>query len=239
MIEYCDFDQQHTVQTENGNLRPDMIVKLPNHKTIVVDSKAPLSAYLESLEAETDELRSERLEHHASQIRKHVDGLSSKAYWSQIDCTPEFVVMFIPGEVFFSAALEKDPELIEYGVNNKVIIATPTSLIAVLKSVAYGWSQEHIAEHAQEVKDLGIELYDRTLIFAENFVKCGKDLSKTIESYNKAAGSLESRLLVTTRRFKELEVTNEKEIEGPDKISKMVKNIQVKELKKGDDTLDS
>lgn len=212
MVDRCDFSQQQSVETDNGRLRPDMRIYLPGGKIIVVDAKAPLQAYLEALEAPTDELRIAKLKEHARQVRDHMAKLSAKNYWEHLQPTPEFVVMFLPGEAFFSAALEQDPSLIEQGVNQHVILATPTTLIALLRAVAYGWRQEQIAENAQRIADLGKDLYERMGTMAEHIEDIGGDLHKAVGSYNKAIGSLERMVLPAARRFKELGVGGKKEI---------------------------
>ena len=212
MIERCDYSQQETVYSDNGRLRPDMRVQLPGGKTIVVDAKAPLQAYLEALEATTDESRMAKLKEHARQVHDHMAKLSAKNYWEHLQPTPEFVVMFLPGEAFFSAALEQDPSLIEQGVHEHVILATPTTLIALLRAVAYGWRQERIAENAQRIADLGKDLYERMATMAEHFEDIGGDLHKAVGSYNKVVGSLERMVLPAARRFKELGVGGKKEI---------------------------
>ncbi|HCU06483.1 MAG TPA: DNA recombination protein RmuC, partial [Holosporales bacterium] len=200
MVERCDFVQQET----SNNLRPDMIVRLPGDKQIIVDAKTPLFGYLNALDAKTDQERKKFMAEHAMQVRTHIKQLSQKSYWEQFKNTPEFVVMFIPNESLFSAALEQDPSLIEFGANERVILATPTTLIALLRAVAYGWRQESIHESVQEVINLGQELYKRFNTVSQYFSKIGRNLNQSVDSYNQTLASFENRLIPVMRRFQDI-----------------------------------
>ena len=219
MIQYCDFEEQTSVEGGEGErLRPDMLIRLPNERQVVVDSKVPLVAYLEALEEENAAEKAEQLKRHARHLREHIKGLSQKKYWSQFENTPEFVVLFVPNEAVFSAALEVDPQLIELGVENRVILATPTTLIALLKAIAYGWQQDAVAREAREISALGKELYERIGVVVAHFASVGKSLGQTVNHYNKAISSAESRLLVTARKFEALESVNAEALQETQRI---------------------
>src|SRR5450631_101216 len=209
MMLHCDFVEQQSAEGDDGKLRPDLIVKLPGGRQIVVDSKAPITAYMEAHEATTDELRKVKILLHAQLMRRHLEALAKKSYWEQFQPTPEVVVMFIPGEAFYSAALEADPDLLDSGFGQNVIIASPASLMALLKAASYGWRQEAIADNAREISQLGQELHARLSVMAEHIARIGKGLQSAQDGYNSAIASFESRVLVSARKFKDLGATSQ------------------------------
>ena len=208
LVERCDFTEQVTTTTDDGVLRPDLVVHLAGGKSVVVDSKVPLDAFLDACAVEPgdDDARLQHLRRHARQLRQHVDALAAKTYWRALDATPEFVVLFVPGESFLSAALEAQPSLIEYAADKQVVLATPTTLIALLRTVAYAWTQQTLADKAREIHDLGRDLYDRLATMGGHLDRLGRSLSGAVSAYNRAVGSLENRVLVSARRFNELGV---------------------------------
>lgn len=222
MVEHCDFVQQSSEQGESGLLRPDMVVRLPGGRSIVVDAKAPVSAYMEAASASTDEAKRLLLARHAQLVKEHSVRLGRKSYWEQFQPGPEFVVMFLPGENFFSAALEADPQLLESAVGERVVLATPTTLIALLKAVSYGWRQERMSENAKAVAELGQLLYKRLADLAGHLGDTGRWLDKAVESYNKTVASFESRALVSARKFRELDAAGtEKEIDPLEPVERL------------------
>jgi DNA recombination protein RmuC len=212
MLHHCDFEEQVSVKTADGPLRPDMVVKLSGGKNIVVDAKTPTQDYMDAAQTTDDEVRKAKLLEHAQKVRAHMGKLGLKSYFEQFQPAPEFVVMFIPGENFFSAALAQQPDLIEYGVNKRIILASPITLIAILKGIAYGWDQEELAENAQKISKLGKELHERLRTFASHLGNLGEKLNGAVQFYNDAVGSLESRVLVSARRFSELKAASPLEI---------------------------
>jgi DNA recombination protein RmuC len=238
MLDHCDFFEQESTTTEDGRLRPDMIVKLPGGKNIVVDAKAPLAAYLEALEASDEDEKKRKLADHARQVRDHLKKLGQKAYWEQFQPSPDFVVLFLPGEMFYSAALEADPSLIEAGVDARVILATPTTLIALLRAVAYGWTQQALTENAERISVLGRELYACIATVAEHWGRVGKNLGEAVGAYNDSVASMERRVLVSARKFRDLKVAGEdREIRDLNPVEALPREVQAPELLGKDDRL--
>jgi DNA recombination protein RmuC len=230
MLQRCDFDEQPGLFSDNGRLRPDLVVHLPGTKRIVVDAKAPLEAFLDAQETHDDDVRTAKLQAHARQVRDHMDKLGSKAYWDQLDNSPEMVVMFLPGETLFSAALQQDLTLIEHGLRQKVLLASPITLIALLTTVAHTWRQEALAENYREVAELGREFYERLATFIEHFDDVRKKLDGAVQAYNKAAGSFETRVVVSARKLKELNVTTAAELqplEPVDSVPRVLKQANL------------
>jgi DNA recombination protein RmuC len=235
MIEHCDFEQQSSADTDEGRVRPDLIVKLPGGMNVVVDAKVPLEAYLNALETEDDDERRAHLEAYGRHVRDHLRKLGAKSYQDNFSPTPEFVVLFLPSESFHSAALEQVPDLIQDGVDNKVLIATPTSLIGLLKVVAYGWRQERMAESAEQVAELGRQLHKRIATMAAHLTKLGRAINTTTNAYNDTIGSLERQVLVSARKLSDLGVESGKEIDSLEQVDTAVRSLQAPELVEGDD----
>ena len=226
MVEHCDFYEQENVNTEEGRLRPDMIVRMPDQREIVVDVKTPLDAYLSAIEASDDESRSAYLQKHAKNVRQRVSELSQKSYWAQFKDSPNFVVLFIPGDQFLSTALDYDRALLEDALRQQVILATPTSFVALLRAVAYGWRQEQLARNAEIIRKVGEDLYTRLNSFSDHLQKLGRSLESSLKSYNKAVGSFDSRVLPGARKFTELGISTGKDLEEPQQIETAVKQTE-------------
>ena len=229
MLPYCDFEEQVTASTDDGRLRPDMKVRLPGGKNVIVDAKVPLAAYLDACEASDDAERTRHLESHARQVRDHMAKLSAKSYWQQFNDTPDFVVMFLPDEGFFRAAWEQDPSLVEAGVRSRVHVASPTTLIVLLQSIAHGWQQERVAEDAREIHALGRELYERVAIVGTHLNKIGNSLKGAVGAFNDTVGSLERRFLPTARKLDAL-VVSDKELPELAPVAEQPQTLQAPEL---------
>ena len=212
MVEHCDFDEQVHTLSEDSSIRPDMIVKMPDQRELVVDVKTPLDSYLQAIEAKESSKKEIFLKKHAQNVREHIRKLSRKSYWKQFTRSPEFVILFIPGDQFLSAALNEDPDLIDSALSQQIILATPTSLIALLKAIAYGWKQQALSGNAEQIRELAEALYDRLIVFISHLNKLGKQLSSSVEHYNKAIGSFERKVLPGARKFSKLGVGSKKEI---------------------------
>jgi len=230
MLDHCDFFEQESTDTGDGLLRPDMVIRLPGGKQIIVDAKAPLMAYLDSVEATEDGAREAHLQAHARQVRDHMTKLGAKSYWEQFESTPEFVFMFLPGEMFYSAALQHDPSLIEHGVEARVIPASPITLIALLRAVSYGWRQEQVAQNAREISENGAELYKRLKKLVEHIERIGSGLDKAVDAYNDSIGSIERTVLPAARRFKDLGATTGEEIGSLEELQTPLRHVQSAEL---------
>ena len=229
MVEHCDFYEQESVQTDEGKQRPDMVVRMPDKREIIVDAKTPLDAYLSAIEAGDDAERAQLLERHARNVRARVKELASKSYWKQFKYSPDFVVLFIPGDQFLSAALDIDHALIEDALSQQVILATPTSFVALLRAVAYGWRQETLAENAEAIREVGQEMFARLTTFAEHLSRLGRSLDNSVDAYNKAVGSYDTRILPGARKFTEMGVAAKKEAPKLEQIERGTRQIEARE----------
>jgi DNA recombination protein RmuC len=226
MVEHCDFFEQEHTQTETGAQRPDMIVRMPGNREIVVDVKTPLDAYLRAMEAGDDDTRARELEKHTKNIRDRVRELASKSYWNQFKYSPEFVVLFIPGDQFLSSALDQDHNLLENAMQQKIILATPTSLVALLRAIAYGWRQETLTENAEHIRKIGDELYGRLSTFADHLNKLGKSLAGSVQHYNKAVGSFDARILPSAKKFTEMGISAKKDVERVEQVESTARSLE-------------
>lgn len=229
MVEHCDFYEQESIKTAEGMLRPDMIVRMPDGREIVVDVKTPLDAYLNAIETDNDEKRQQELVRHTRNVRNRVNELANKAYWAQFKNAPDFVVLFIPGDQFLTAALDNDRTLLEDALRQHVILATPTSFVALLRAVAYGWRQEQLAENAEHIREVGEELYKRLLTFTNHLEKLGKSLDSSIKHYNSAVGSYDSRILPGAQKFHEMGINVSTDMQTPHQVETGVRSLAERE----------
>ncbi len=226
MVAHCDFYEQEQIDTEEGRMRPDMVVRMPDRREIIVDAKTPLHAYLDAIDANDDVTRQQFLDQHTRHVRERIRELASKSYWSQFKNSPDFVVLFIPGEQFLSAALESDRDLLEYAFQQKIILATPTSLVALLRAVAYGWRQEKLAANAEKIRDIGEDMYNRLTVFTDHLAKLGVSLSSSVATYNKAVGSFTAKVLPGARKFNELGIEAKKQVTTPEQIDQGIRQVE-------------
>jgi DNA recombination protein RmuC len=224
MVKNCDFFEQQSITKEDKTYRPDLVIRLPAGRQIIVDAKAPIDAYLEAVDIEDEDKKAEKLKEHAKQVKKHINDLSQKEYWKHFDLSPEYVILFLPVEALFSSALQIEPALVEMGAKKNIIIATPTTLIAILRAVALGWKQEKISDNSKQIEKMGKQLYERLITMNSHWQKLGKSLSSSIDSYNQAISSLESRVLVSARKFQEMSVGTD-ELLSLDEINKTTRSL--------------
>ncbi|MEN8108518.1 MAG: DNA recombination protein RmuC [Pseudomonadota bacterium] len=229
MVDHCDFIEQESVDSDTGRLRPDMVIRLPDRRDIVVDAKTPLDAYLSAIEATEDDTRKAQLQRHARNVRQRIRELAGKAYWDQFKDSPDFVVLFIPGEQFLAAALEIDHKLLEDALAEHVILATPSSFVALLRAVAYGWRQEALAKNAEIIREIGQELYTRLATFSEHMARLGRSLDSGIDTFNKAVGSFDTRILPSARKFVELGISAKKEVAELNPVERATRQIEAPE----------
>jgi len=229
MVEHCDFNEQSSVQTAQGQQRPDMVIRMPDKRDIIVDAKTPLDAYLSAIETTDDTERKSHLDRHTRNVRARIKELSGKAYWRQFRFSPEFVVLFIPGDQFLSAALDTDHSLIEEALSQNVILATPTSFVALLRAIAYGWRQEVLAENADTIREIGQDMYDRLITFAEHLSRLGRSLDSSVDNFNKAVGSYDSRVLPGARKFVDMGINARKDPAEPVQVERAARTVQAVE----------